>query len=121
GIGFGSGIERIIMSMQEQGLAPEPIAAPPVFLAYFGEEARRAAIQLAFTLRESKIGATLSFGSKSIKASMRNADRQQARFAILIGDNELAQNVVSIKDLQSGEQTAVAMKDIVAFLADRLA
>ncbi|MBN1560050.1 histidine--tRNA ligase [candidate division KSB1 bacterium] len=121
GIGFGSGIERIIMSMQEQGLAPEPIAAPSVFLAHFGEDARRSAIQLTFSLRAHKIGALLSFGSKSIKTMMRNADRQNARFAILIGEDELRQNAVAVKDLRESTQITVPMADVVAFLADRLA
>ncbi|RPH92190.1 MAG: histidine--tRNA ligase, partial [Calditrichaeota bacterium] len=62
GIGFGSGIERIIMSMQEQGLPVGDIPAPAVFLAPQGEKARRQAAALAMSLRENKIGVLLSFG-----------------------------------------------------------
>lgn len=121
GIGFGSGIERIIMSMKEQGIEPAPLAMPTVFLAHFGEAARQAAIQLTFQLRENKIGALLSFGDKSMKAMLRNANRQNARFAILIGDNELAKNVVAVKDLQAGSQTEVVREQVVDFLIKELA
>lgn len=121
GIGFGSGIERIILSMQDQGIEPEPLTTPPVFLAHFGEAGRQAAIKLTFQLRENGIGAILSFGSKSMKAMMRNANRNEARFALIIGDDEAAKKVVAVKDLQEGGQVDVNMDEIVSYLSKQLA
>ncbi len=121
GIGFGSGIERIFHSMQDQGIEPEPLPAPPVFLAHFGETGRHAAIKLTFQLRENGIGAVLSFGSKSMKAMMRNANRNEARFALIIGDDEAAKNVVAVKNLQKGGQVDVSMDDILSYLSEQLA
>ncbi len=121
GIGFGSGIERIIMSMQEQGIEPEKPTTPPVFLAHFGEAGRQAAIKLTFQLRENGVGALLSFGAKSMKAMMRNANRNNARFAIIIGDEEAAQNVASIKDLGEGEQIQVSMEEVLDYIKKHLA
>lgn len=120
GIGFGSGIERIILGMKEQGIAPAPIVSPSVYLIYFGDAAQAAAIKLTFSLREHYIGALLSFGSKSLKAAMRHADRTNARFVILIGDNELEKNVVAIKDLRSSGQTDVPMDKVINYLAKQL-
>ncbi len=76
GIGFGSGIERMILSMQQQGLTPEPLPEPQVFVAAVGEAAREAAVRLTFALREKRIGALFSFGDKSMKAMMRDAGRR---------------------------------------------
>lgn len=120
GIGFGSGIERIILSMQEQGLEPEPLPQPPVYLAHFGEAARQKAIQLTFALREHHIGALLAFGSKSMKAMMRDANRKNVRYVILIGDDELQKQVVAVKNLQDGSQEDVAMDAVLDFFNAKL-
>jgi histidyl-tRNA synthetase len=120
GIGFGSGIERIILSMKQQGIEPDPTPIQPVFLAHFGEPARLAAIKLTFELRKKGIGAILSFGSKSMKAMMRDANRRGARFVILIGDDELAENVITIKDLQGDGQKTYPATEAVDFLAENM-
>jgi len=120
GIGFGSGIERIIMSMKQQGIEPEPLPTQPVFLAHFGETARLEAIKLTFALREKGIGAILSFGSKSMKAMMRDANRRGARFVLLIGDDELAQNAVAVKDLRGGSQTMQPLAGVIDYLSKQV-
>lgn len=120
GIGFGSGIERIIMSMKEQGIEPDASTTPPVFVAHFGDSGKQAAIKLTFQLRENGIGAMLSFGSKSMKAMMRNANRNEAHFALIIGDDEAAKNVVAVKDLQEGSQTDVDTDKVIDYLSERL-
>ncbi len=120
GIGFGSGIERIIMSMKSLGLEPERPTAPPIFLAHFGDAGRQAAITLTFKLRENGIGAMMSFGEKSMKAMMRNANRNEARFALIIGDSEVEKNVVAVKDLQQGGQVEISMDEIVPYLIEQL-
>ncbi|RPH90674.1 MAG: histidine--tRNA ligase, partial [Calditrichaeota bacterium] len=117
GIGFGSGIERIIMSMQEQGLPVSDIPAPAVFLAPQGEKARRQAAALAMSLRENKIGVLLSFGEKSFKSMMRDANRRQMTHVVLIGDEELAQEMVMVKELNSGAQIHVATAELVSFFS----
>ena len=120
GIGFGSGIERIIMSMKQQGLEPEPTPTQPVFLAHFSEQARLQAIKLTFALRERGVGAILAFGSKSMKAMMRDANRRGARYVVLIGDDELAKKAVTVKDLSDGSQTMQPSADVVDYLAKQV-
>ena len=118
GIGFGSGIERIIMSMQEQNIEPETLPGQKVFIAPFGEKAREAGIQLAFSLRENNISTLFSFGQKSMKAMMRDANRKNIPFVILLGDSELDKNVATIKNLEKGDQKEVPLDDIVKLLSD---
>jgi histidyl-tRNA synthetase len=121
GIGFGSGIERIIMSMKEQGIQPEPVLSPAVFIAHSGEAARLPALQLTFKLREEKLSALMAFGERSLKSQMREANRQGARFVLILGEREVQAGVAAVKDLQSGDQEDVPVERVSRFLIDRIA
>jgi histidyl-tRNA synthetase len=120
GIGFGSGMERIILSMKEQGLQPEPVQEPNVMVIYFGLPAKAKAIDLTFKLRQEKIAVVMSFGEKSFKAQMRDANRMQARCVLILGDSELEKGVVAVKDLQQGDQIEVADADVVALVRGKI-
>lgn len=120
GIGFGSGIERIILSMKEQGLLAEALKTAPVYVAFMGDQAKLVAIQITFALRDAQIGAQISFGERSFKAQMREANRQHARWAVILGDQEVQAKTAALKDLSSGEQTTVPFDGIVAFLQGKL-
>ena len=65
--------------------------------------------------------ADLAYGGRSVKAAMRAANRSGARFAVVAGERDLAEGVVQMKDLESGEQRPVALDEIVAVLTERLA
>jgi len=114
GIGFGSGIERIILSMKEQGLQPEPLPEPRVLVIHFGAKAKARAVELVFALRNEKIPALMSFGEKSFKAQMRDANRMKAACVLILGDSEVEQGLISIKDLRQGEQIQVTEAEMVA-------
>ena len=116
GIGFGLGLERLALNLRQQGLAPPPPPAPPVLLVPLGERAAVAAARLAAALRRAGLGATLGFGERSLKAQLRHADRARARFAIIIGERELAAGEATIRDLRSSEQRTVALDAVVAEL-----
>ena len=120
GIGFGSGIERIILSMKQQGLAPAPEQKPDVFLVSLGQLARMKAIPLLYKLRENELAATTAFGDKSFKTQMRDADRQGARYALILGENELAAGIVAVKNLGDGVQENVPEDRIVSFLLEKI-
>jgi len=120
GIGFGSGIERIILSMKEQGLEPEPLPSPQVMLLSFGERAKSKAVQMIFQLRAAQIPAVMSFGEKSMKAQMRDANRIKASCVLIIGDDELDRGVVSIKNLTDGRQIQVAEEEMLSTLHGQL-
>jgi histidyl-tRNA synthetase len=120
GIGFGSGIERIIMSMKEQGLEPEALSEPRVLVLYFGDKAKTKAVDLVFKLRHEKIPAVMSFGEKSFKAQMRDANRMNAICVLILGDSELEKGVVAVKDLRQGDQVEVADADIIKMIKSKL-
>lgn len=120
GIGFGSGIERIILSMKEQGLEPEAISQPQVFIAHFGTEAKAKALEITFDLRARNISTLLAFGARSMKSQMREANRQQVKYVLIIGEQELAEKTVAVKDLLLGEQQNISFAKITKYLIDKL-
>ena len=103
GIGFGAGIERIIAELKKQGIRPPAEEHPRAFVVYFGKtmELKDAAVQLTAELRHAGIAAEMSYGDRSPKAQMKQANASGADYAVIIGENELAHETVSVKDLQA--------------------
>jgi len=123
GVGFGSGIERIILGMKEQGVELAPPAPLPVLVAHFGGATKAAAVKLAFDLRGAGIGARLAFSrrGRSMKSQMREAGRHDARYVLIIGDDELAQGEATVRPLVEGEeQTRLPLGQLTTWLAERL-
>jgi histidyl-tRNA synthetase len=118
GVGFGSGIERIVLALKEQGVEPPPAPAPPVFVAHFGGATKEAAVQLAFRLRQAGLGARLAFArhSRSLKSQMREANKHDARYVLILGEAELAQGMAAVRPLAGGEQTLVPLNGLVGWL-----
>ncbi len=121
GIGFGSGLERVIMAMKAQGVAVPGLPRPQVLLAYLGATAKEKAVPLAVDLRLHDIGVILPFGNRSLKSQMRQANREQVHFVVILGENELAKGVAQVKDLQVHEQFDVPLEDLSAWLSGKLA
>ena len=117
GIGFGMGIERMANNLREQGLAAEAAPGPAVLVVALGESTGPRASALAAELRRAGVSATLAFGGRSMKAQMRHANRTGARVALILGERELAEGVVQVRDLAGSEQHPVALDAVVAELA----
>lgn len=114
GIGFGSGIERIILEMQRNGVTLEPGPAADVFIVQRGEGAHRAAMRLAGRLRALGLAVVVGEGSRSFKAQLRAADTSGATVALLLGEDELAKGMATVKSLRGHGQETVAEEAAVA-------
>lgn len=122
GVGFGSGIERIVLGMKEQGIDP-PIEEPlPVFIAHFGGETKTRAVELTYALRDAGIGARLVFARspRSMKSQMREANRHDARYVLILGDDELAAREVTVRPLDDRPQERVPLTAVADWLAEHL-
>jgi histidyl-tRNA synthetase len=121
GVGFGSGIERIMLGMKEQGITPPDYPPLPVFVAHFGGETKEAAIQLTFRLREAGIGTRLAFARerRSLKSQMREANKHDARFVIIVGETELVGGKVTVRPLDGGEQVEVSLNDVIGWMKEQ--
>jgi histidyl-tRNA synthetase len=125
GIGFGSGIERLILTLKAQGVTPPAVDRPQVQVSYIGQgalgqPAKQAAVHLTRQLRQAKIGALAPFGDRSLKSQLKAADRAGARFVVIIGEGELASGQVTVRDLSNGSQQLVANADLIRWLETRL-
>lgn len=118
GVGFGSGIERIVLGLQGIGADPPSPPRPLVMIAHFGGETKTAAVQLAFRLRAAGIGTRLAFARdrRSMKSQMREADKHEVRWVLIVGEDELAQKKVAVRPLDDGEQQLVPLAEIVNWL-----
>jgi histidyl-tRNA synthetase len=116
-VGFAAGLERILLNLEKQELAPSAEAPPLAFLAPLGLAAKRELNVLADRLRQRGIAATVGTGNKSLKSLLKQADARGARWALILGDQELGQEQIVVRDLSSGEQRTVAL----ATTADELA
>jgi histidyl-tRNA synthetase len=121
GIGFGMGIERVIASLKAQGVQPPPLPAPRVQVSPLGEAARLAGIKLARDLRDAGLGAVLAFGGRSLKSQLKSADKAGVRYALIIGESELAEGKVLAREMATSEQVSVPLDEIAAWLRGRLA
>jgi len=115
GVGFGSGIERIILGLKEQELSPPVPQVPPVMVAHFGGKTKEAAVQVVSQLREAGIGARIAFAreQRSMKSQMREANRVDAKDVLIVGEDELAEQKILLRPLDGGEQSLIPMTEIV--------
>jgi histidyl-tRNA synthetase len=107
GIGFGSGIERMLLA----ATAPEEGSNLQVFIVTLSDEARVPAMRLAGALRESGVACDLDYGGRGAKAQFRQADRSGASCTVVIGDDELSEGVVKLRDMSSGDEVSVPAED----------
>jgi histidyl-tRNA synthetase len=120
GIGFATGIERIVNALEDEGAAlPGPYTLN-AYVAGLGDAGQQAALPLAQRLREVGISTGVSTPGRSLKSQLRAANDTGARFALILGDDELASNTVQVKDLIEHGESAVADADLIAYLKGRL-
>ena len=122
GVGFGSGIERIVLGLQEMGIEPPPEEQAPVLIAHFGGETKNTAVQLTYRLRDAGIGARLAFARdrRSMKSQMREADRKGATFVLVIGESEVENNTVTVRPLEGGDQVTIPASSLVDSMKNSL-
>jgi histidyl-tRNA synthetase len=107
GIGFGSGVERMLLAAASQEKKP----SLDVFFVTLSQGARIPAMRLAGALREEDISADLDYGGRGMRAQFKQADRVGASYAVILGEDELAQGVVTVRDMASGEEQQVPVVD----------
>ena len=121
GVGFGLGVDRTLLACRAEGLAPWSAARCEVFGVPLGDAARRRLVALAGALRRAGVRVDLAYGGRGLKGAMKAADRSGARYTLVLGERDLAEGAVGVKDMVSGEQRPVPLDDVVAELVARLA
>ncbi|MFE1905035.1 histidine--tRNA ligase [Streptomyces gardneri] len=120
-VGWALGVDRTVLALEAEGVELDIPAATSVFAVALGEEARRVLFGKITELRREGIAADFSFGGKGLKGAMKDANRSGARLAVVAGERDLAEGVVQLKDMESGEQQAVAVDALVDAVRAKLA
>ncbi|MDJ0755894.1 MAG: histidine--tRNA ligase [Ardenticatenaceae bacterium] len=123
GVGFGMGIERAVLGLKAEEIVPPALEEPHIFVAHFGGETKIAAVEIASRLRQEGLGVRMAFARdrRSLKSQMRESNKYPIQFVLIVGEDEYADNLVTVKDFQSGgEQLQVPLDQLSHWLADRL-
>lgn len=112
-MGFAMGVERLLVLLQEAGMA-RPKVALDVYVVHQGIDAARLASRVAEQLRDGDLRVVMHCGGGSFKSQMKKANASGARLAVVIGDDEALSNEVSIKPMQGGAQQRVSVLSLVA-------
>ena len=116
GIGFAVGLERVLLALEKQGLLPSEHDAVDVFVVALGDAAKLSAFKLMQEVRAAKLSAAMDFAGRSMKAQMKQANKKNARFVAILGEDEVREGIVALKDMKTSEQKKVAWKDLIPAL-----
>ncbi|MFH1252809.1 MAG: histidine--tRNA ligase [Candidatus Uhrbacteria bacterium] len=119
GCGVALGMERIVLAMKELGLQP-PMPKVEVFFAQLGDSARRAGLRLFEELRQSGLSVREAFGKGSLKGQLELANKLQVPFTLILGQKEVLDGTVIIRDMESGAQEIIDATKIVSIIRKKL-
>ncbi|MDR3225300.1 MAG: histidine--tRNA ligase [Clostridiales Family XIII bacterium] len=109
GVGFGLGIERLLLLLDEAGIALPAANVMDVFVVYIGDAAKLKAQAVVTALRKAGIAADMDAAARGVKGQFKYADRIGARYALTIGDDELASGEAPLKDMTTGDVQRVPL------------
>jgi len=118
GVGFALGVDRTLLACDAEGVFDGPTQRPDVFVVDLTGGAE--ALALVDELASAGIRADRSYDNRSVKAQLKAANRADARLAVIVGDDELDAGTVQVKDLESGDQRAMARAQLLADIKSRL-
>ena len=118
GIGFGMGVERMIMVQDMRGIAPEPPALLDVFVVTLGDDARSEGVKLVDALREKGVKADLDHAARSMKAQFKFANKIGAKKVVVIAGDELEKGVVKLRDMENSAEAEVPRDEIINRLSN---
>nr|WP_268914054.1 histidine--tRNA ligase [Corynebacterium uropygiale] len=121
GIGFGLGVDRTLLALDAEGVElPGTERRVDVYGVALGAEAKKRMAVVIHQLRGAGVAADMSYGDRGLKGAMKGADRAAARYALVLGENELAEGTIAVKDLAQHEQVSVPLTDVVEHLQKAL-
>lgn len=118
-VGFGLGLERLLLTLESNGVViPEP-EAPILFVAALGDAAKLEATKIVYKLRKEGIACSRDIMARNLKAQMKYANHIKAKYTMVLGDNELSENKAKLKDMESGEGVEIELSNILLEIMNR--
>lgn len=115
-VGFASGMERIMIACEALGISLGSEPALDIYFVCRGEEAQRWAMQAIREVRNQGLSATLDFSGKSIKAQLKDANRNNARFAVIAGETELEQQLFTLRNMVESQESSLSLEEILTHI-----
>lgn len=116
-VGFAAGMERLFIACEELGLKLGTEKTVDVYVVTLGDEARKWGLSKLPVLRQNNISATMDYMGRSMKAQMKDANRENARYALIVGGNELAEGKFTLRNMKESEENSLSFKQIVEKLS----
>lgn len=120
GIGFAIGLERVLLALEKQQILKSTLEKVDVFVAYTGSPTRNMAFSLLCRLRQACIRSDMDYLERGLKAQMKQANRLHAKLVLMIGEDEVAQGKVMLKNMQTSEQELIEVNDVVKAIEAKL-
>ena len=112
-VGFATGLERVLLALEKQELLPAQDTHTDAFIVALGDEAKEPAFRLLTELRRAGLKASMDYAGRSMKAQMKQANKAHARFALILGEDEIKESCVQLKDMAKSEQQKVSFDNIM--------
>ena len=112
GVGFGLGKERLLILMEQNYIIVDDPNVPDISVSFIGDKARLYALDLVHKLRVGGVSAIIDTLNRNLKGQMKYANKLNARYSVVIGDNEIEKGIVTLKNMHSGEQKEINAIDI---------
>ncbi len=116
GIGFALGMDRIIIALEAQEVTVPTSVPVDVYFTVLGDAAMPTALRLAQELRENGVKTDLEFKGRGLRAQMRTANKLNAQYVVMIGEDEINNEAATVRDMASGDQQSVPFKQLVEVL-----
>lgn len=116
GIGYGIGVDRVLLACEAEGIELESVSPLQVFLIALGSAEKDFVSKLLNDLRAAGISSDMAYGDRGLKGAMKSADKSGARFSLVIGSDELSSGSAQIKDMKTGESQSVMLNSLNQFL-----
>ncbi|MTJ64170.1 histidine--tRNA ligase [Nocardia seriolae] len=121
GIGFGIGVDRTVLALEAEGKSAVTGPRIQVYGVPLGDVAKQRLVVIAAELRKAGIRTDLAYGGRGMKGAMKAADKSGAQLALVLGDREVAEGQIGLKNLATGEQRQIPLDEAVAQVATALA
>ena len=112
-VGFATGLERLLLALENQNLLPDKNRSVDAYVVALGEKAQAEAFKLVMDLRDAGLSAAIDYAGRSMKAQMKQANKLNAKYAVILGDDEIAEGAALIRSMADSSQEKVAFDAVI--------